>query len=302
MSAGESMVAVIAGPTASGKSALALALAERLNGSIINADASQLYADLRILSARPSPAEEARVPHHLYGVIDGAEAANAARWAAMARAAIAEVRAAGRLPILVGGTGMYLATLIDGIAPVPEIDPAVRDTVRAMTTEEAARALAAEDVAAAARLGPTDRQRILRALEVVRATGRTLKDWQHSKEGGIGRAMDVRAMVVEVPREVLYARAETRLRAMAAAGAAEEAARLVARGLPADRPVLRALGVAEFAQVAAGTLDPDAAILAVAQETRHYQKRQSTWLRNQRPDWPRLAAGDAGAALALLTN
>lgn len=302
MSAGESMVAVIAGPTASGKSALALALAEKLHGTIINADASQLYVDLRILSARPSAAEEAQVPHRLYGVIDGAEAANAARWAGMAKTAIAEVRAAGRLPILVGGTGMYLATLIDGIAPVPDIDAGVREAVRAMTTEAAARALVAEDPAAAARLGPTDRQRILRALEVVRATGRTLKDWQRAKEGGIGADMDVRAMVVEVPREVLYARAETRLRAMAAAGAAEEAAALVARGLPGDRPVLRALGVAEFAQVAAGTLDPETAITAVAQETRHYQKRQSTWLRNQRPDWPRLAAGDIGAALALLTT
>jgi tRNA dimethylallyltransferase len=295
-----SMVVVIAGPTASGKSALALTLAEKCRGSIINADASQLYADLRILSARPSAAEEARVPHLLYGVIDGAEAANAARWAAMAKNAIAEVQAAGRLPILVGGTGMYLATLIDGIAPVPDIDSQVRAAVRAMTTEDAARALVAEDPAAAARLGPTDRQRILRALEVARATGRTLKQWQHSKQGGIGALCDVRAMVVDVPRDTLYARAETRLRAMAAAGAAEEAARLMARGLPADRPVLRALGVAEFAAVAAGAMDEEAAILAVAQETRHYQKRQSTWLRNQRPDWPRLAAGDLAAVRALL--
>lgn len=292
---------VITGPTASGKSALALALAERLHGSIINADASQLYADLRILSARPSPEDEARVPHLLYGVLDGAEAANAARWADLAKTAISDVQAAGRLPILVGGTGMYLATLIDGIAPVPEIDPQVREVVRAMTTEDAARALAAEDIAAAARLGPTDRQRILRALEVVRATGRTLKDWQHSKEGGIGGALDVRAMVVDVPRDTLYARAGTRLRAMAAAGATEEAARLMTRGLPADRPVLRALGVAEFAEVAAGTMDLEAAILAVAQETRHYQKRQSTWLRNQRPDWPRVAAGDVQTACELMS-
>jgi tRNA dimethylallyltransferase len=296
------MVAVIAGPTASGKSALALTLAEKLHGTIINADASQLYADLRILSARPSAAEERQVPHRLYGVIDGAEAANAARWADMARAAIAEVQAAGRLPILVGGTGMYLTTLIDGIAPVPDIDAGVREQVRAMTTEGAARALVTEDPAAAARLGPTDRQRILRALEVVRATGRSLKAWQLQKEGGIGAAMDVRAMVVDVPREVLYARAESRLRAMASAGAAAEAAALLARGLPMDRPVLRALGVAEFAAVAAGTLDNESAITAVAQETRHYQKRQSTWLRNQRPEWPRLASGDVAAALSLLKD
>jgi tRNA dimethylallyltransferase len=184
---------------------------------------------------------------------------------------------------------------------VPEIDPQVREAVRALDTAAAARALAAEDPAAAARLGATDRQRILRALEVKRATGRTLKDWQRAKEGGIGAALDVRAMVVDVPRELLYARAETRLRAMAAAGAADEAARLMARGLPADRPVLRALGVAEFAAVAAGTLDLEAAIAAVALETRHYQKRQDTWLRNQRPDWPRVAAEDVNAAARLLT-
>jgi tRNA dimethylallyltransferase len=295
------MVAVIAGPTASGKSALALALAEQGRGTIINADASQLYADLRILSARPTPAEEARVPHRLYGVIDGAEAANAARWAGMAKAAIAEAQAAGRLPILVGGTGMYLATLIDGIAPVPEIDPAVRAHVRAMTTEAAARALALEDAGLAARLGPTDRQRILRGLEVVRSTGRSLKAWQQTLEGGIGASTDVRAMVVSMPRDVLYARAETRLRAMAEAGAAVEAAALMARHLSPDRPVLRALGVAEFAAVAAGTVTPEAAIAAAATDTRHYQKRQDTWLRNQRPLWPRIAAGDIAAATRIVT-
>jgi tRNA dimethylallyltransferase len=196
---------------------------------------------------------------------------------------------------------MYLATLIDGIAPVPDIHAGVRNSVRAMSTEDAARALAAEDAALAARLGPTDRQRILRGLEVVRSTGRSLKQWQQTLEGGIGDAMDVRAMVVDVPRDTLYARAETRLRAMAAAGAAEEAAALMTRDLPADRPVLRALGVAEFAAVAAGTMLLEAAITAVAQETRHYQKRQSTWLRNQRPDWPRLVPGDVAAAARILT-
>ncbi|MBC7506276.1 MAG: tRNA (adenosine(37)-N6)-dimethylallyltransferase MiaA, partial [Sandarakinorhabdus sp.] len=220
------MVAVIAGPTASGKSAMALTLAERIGGTIINADASQLYADLRVLTARPDADDAARVPHRLYGVLDGDDVANAARWADMARSAIAAEIAAGRVPILVGGTGLYLTTLIDGIAPVPAIDPAVRETVRAMTTAEAGAALEAEDGALRARLMAGDRQRLLRGLEVVRATGRSLLDWQRERVGGIGDVFDVRAMIVENDREVLRARIEPRLRAMIDAGALGEAAAL----------------------------------------------------------------------------
>ena len=160
-------VALIAGPTASGKSALALALAERRRGTVINADSAQVYADLRILSARPSPEEEARVPHRLFGTIDGADACSAARWAQEAKGAIAQAHAEGRLPILVGGTGLYLRTLIDGIAPVPEIAPAVRAEVRAMPVGEAHRALADADPEAAARLAPADTTRVARALEVM---------------------------------------------------------------------------------------------------------------------------------------
>jgi tRNA dimethylallyltransferase len=156
------MVAVITGPTASGKSALAMAVAQAIGGTIINADASQLYADLSIISARPSLADEARVPHRLYGVLDGDDGASAARWADMAKAAITDVLRQGRVPMLVGGTGMYLTTLIDGIAPVPEIDPAVRAGVRGMETADAAAALAREDAALAAKLKPADRQRIFR--------------------------------------------------------------------------------------------------------------------------------------------
>jgi tRNA dimethylallyltransferase len=287
------MVAVIAGPTAGGKSALALAAAEAIGGTIINADASQMYRDLRIISARPSEADEARVPHLLYGVLDGAEAGSAAGWAGLARAAIAEVQAADRLPILVGGTGLYLSTLIDGIAPVPAIDPAVRAAVRDLPAEAAATALAAEDPALAARLAPADRQRTLRGLEVMRSTGRSLLAWQGERTSGIGAAMAVRGVVVTAPRPLLNARAEARLAAMVEAGALAEVAALVARRLPPDRPVLRALGVPEFAAVLAGEMPLEQAVAAAAAATRQYQKRQDTWFRNQLPGWLRVTGSDS---------
>src|SRR5262249_12016494 len=169
---------LIAGPTASGKSALALALAERLGGTVVNADSAQVYRDLRLVSARPGPADEARAPHRLYGYRDGEDICSAADWAADAKAEIRAAHEAGRLPILCGGTGLYLRTLIEGIAPVPEIDPAVRAVVRAMTADDAHRALLGEDREAAQRLKPGDTTRTQRALEVVRSTGRTLKAWQ----------------------------------------------------------------------------------------------------------------------------
>ncbi|NJC08572.1 tRNA dimethylallyltransferase [Polymorphobacter fuscus] len=293
------MVAVIAGPTASGKSAMAIMIAEAIMGTIINADASQLYADLHIVSARPAVDDEARVPHRLYGVLDGDDIANAARWAAMARTAIAETLAAGRVPLLVGGTGLYLTTLIDGIAPVPDIDPDVRARVRALSTPDAATALAQEDPPLAARLMAGDQQRLMRGLEVVRSTGRSLLAWQAERQGGIAADHDIRALVVDVPREALRARVEPRLRAMLASGAVAEVSALLARGLDPDRPVLRALGVAEFGAVAAGTLTAEAAIASAATATRRYQKRQLTWARSQAASWIRVADTDSAmAALA----
>jgi tRNA dimethylallyltransferase len=277
------MVVVIAGPTASGKSALGVAVAQALGGTIINADASQLYADLAIISARPDAAEEAQVPHRLYGVLDGDDAASAARWAAMARAEIAAARDAGRVPILVGGTGMYLRTLIDGIAPVPDIDPAVREAVRAMAAADVHAALAHEDPAAAARLQPADQQRTRRALEVLRSTGVALGVWQQQRVGGL--EMPVRGLVLRVPRPELYARCDARFAAMVAAGAVEEARALLARGLPADRPVLKAVGVPPLAAYLAGSLTLDAAVARAQQDTRNYAKRQMTWFANQHPDW-----------------
>ncbi len=275
-----------------------MAVAERIGGTIINADASQLYADLAVVSARPSVADEARVPHLLYGVLDGDDVASAARWAGMAKAAIAEVKAAGRVPILVGGTGMYLTTLIDGIAPVPEVDAAVRAVVRDMATADAMVALEREDALLAARLMPADRQRILRGLEVVRSSGRSLLHWQATRVGGIGGEMDVRVVMVDCPRPLLHARAETRLRAMVDAGAMDEVAALLARGLADDRPVLRALGVAQFGAVVAGQMTVEAAIADAATATRQYQKRQLTWARNQVADWPRVAADGAAGLVA----
>lgn len=303
MSERESMILVIAGPTASGKSAVALALAQQLGGTIINADASQLYADLRIVSARPSAAEEAAVPHRLYGVLNGDDAASAARWAGMAKAAIDETMAQGRLPILVGGTGMYLRTLIDGIAPVPPIDPAVRAEVRAMTAAEAQAALVREDAAAAARLAPADQQRIRRALEVVRSTGRPLKAWQETLAGGL--AMPVVGAVIEVPRPLLYALCDARFDAMLAQGAVAEVAALMERGLAAERPALKAVGVPPLAAFIAGEIDIDTAAARARQDTRHYAKRQSTWFGNQHPGWARISgeaetSAQVAALMALL--
>ena len=275
---------VLTGPTAGGKSALALDLARRVNGVIINADASQLYRDLAIVTARPSPAEEAQAPHRLYGVLAGDDVCSAARWAGMAKAEIAAARAAGLHPIIVGGTGLYLAALVQGLAPVPAIPDSVRDAVRALETPAARAALEREDPAAAARLMPADRQRTLRALEVVRGTGQPLAAWQARREGGLGKAA-VQGLIVNRPREELNARAAARLEQMLAAGALAEVAALLALGLPAGAPVLKALAVPQLAAHLAGQLSLPEAMAQAWAATRQYQKRQQTWARNQFGDW-----------------
>lgn len=284
------MVAVIAGATATGKSAVAMAVAERLGGVVINADASQLYADLAVLTARPGTADLARVPHRLYGVLDGAEAGSAAAWAALARTEIDAALAAGRLPILVGGTGLYLRTLLDGIAAIPEVPAAVRGTVRALDPAAARAALEAEDAAAAARLHPSDRQRILRALEVVRATGRPLADWHGVATGGLLDTHSVSAVVIDCPRELLVQRCDARVDAMLAGGAIVEVERLLARGLPGDLPVMRAIGVPPLAAYLRAETTLEVARDRLAIDTRRYAKRQATWWRNQTPGWPRFDA------------
>ncbi len=280
-------VALIAGPTASGKSAAAIAVAEAHGGVVVNADASQVYRDLRVLSARPSPADEARVPHRLFGHVDGADTGySAARWAAEARAAIAAIHAEGRLPVLVGGTGLYLRTLLDGIAPVPDIDPAIRAEVRALPVADAHAALRHEDPAAAARLNPADTTRVARALEVVRSTGRSLQDWQAHKEGGIGDRIALSAVILLPDRDWLNARIDRRFGEMLDEGLDEAAALLARPDLPADAPIRRAIGVPEAAALLAGTMTRTEAETAGALATRRYAKRQFTWFRHQPgPGW-----------------
>jgi tRNA dimethylallyltransferase len=255
---------------------------------VINADASQVYADLAILSARPNAEEMDGVPHRLFGHIDASQAYNAARWAVDARAAIAEAHAAGRVPILVGGTGLYLRTLLFGIAPVPGIDPRVRTAVRALSVAEAHAALAIADPAAAERLHPADTSRVARALEVVRSTGRTLADWQRVREGGIADDISLAPLILLPRREWLRARCDARLVQMFDGGAIEEVEALLARGLDPDLPAMRAIGVPQIAALIRGEIGRADALEQAQAATRQYAKRQFTWFRHQPPaDWPR---------------
>jgi tRNA dimethylallyltransferase len=290
-------LALIAGPTASGKSALALALAERTGGVIVNADSAQVYCELRVVSARPSEEEEAQAPHRLYGYRDGAFACSAADWAADARQEIAAAHAAGRLPILVGGTGLYLRTLLEGIAPVPAIAPEVREAVRRMAVAEAYAALEREDCEAAARLRATDTTRVQRALEVVRATGRPLAEWQREKQGGIVEAVMVKPLLLLPPRDWLYPRCDGRFEEMFVPEGLEEVRSLTARGLDPALPVMRAIGVREIAAFLGGELSRDGALEAGRTATRQYAKRQYTWFVHQPPpEWPRFHAAPVGDA------
>ncbi|MBU6266631.1 MAG: tRNA (adenosine(37)-N6)-dimethylallyltransferase MiaA [Sphingomonadales bacterium] len=286
-------VALIAGPTASGKSdcAVRLALALHARGReavVINADSAQVYADLAVLSARPTAAEMHGMPHHLFGAWDGAQGCSAADWATAARAEITAAHAAGAVPILVGGTGLYIRTLLDGIAPVPPIDPAIRARVRALPVAEAHAALATADPARAAALAPADSTRVARALEVVQSTGRTLAEWQQRREGGIGDAIALHPLVLLPPRDWLYERCDRRFAVMLAHGALAEVEALLARDLDPDLPVMRAIGVPQIAAHLRGECTLAEAEAQGAQATRHYAKRQYTWFRHQPPpDWNR---------------
>lgn len=281
-------VALIAGPTASGKSALALALAQAVNGTVINADASQVYADLRILSARPTIQETNAAPHRLFGHIDGAQACTAARWAHEARAEIDRAHGEGRLPILTGGTGLYIRTLLDGIAPVPDIDPDIRATVRALPVAQAHAMLAIEDPPAAARLAPADSTRVARALEVILSTGRPLSSWQAVRTGGIGDRVALSPLILLPPRDWLIARCDRRFGEMIATGAVEEVEILLARDLDPDLPVMRAIGVPDIRAWLGGEIDRDTMLERGRIATRQYAKRQFTWFSRQLPNtWMR---------------
>ncbi|HEY0629643.1 MAG TPA: tRNA (adenosine(37)-N6)-dimethylallyltransferase MiaA [Sphingomicrobium sp.] len=291
-------VALIAGPTASGKSALALRLAEATGGAVINADSAQVYRDLPILSAAPSDDDRARAEHRLYGVLDGAQSCSAADWAEMAKLEIARLHSDCRLPILVGGTGLYLRTLLDGIAPIPAIDPKIRAEVRSASVAENLAALTPLDPVAATTLNPGDTTRIARALEVVWSTGKTLGEWQQQCEGGIGDEIDLQALVLIPPRPWLYERCDQRFAQMVQQGALGEVEALLARRLDPDLPVMRAIGVAELGAHLRGELILDEAATGGQQATRRYAKRQYTWFSNQPPpDWPRFRAPLEGEIL-----
>jgi tRNA dimethylallyltransferase len=283
-------VFVICGPTASGKSGLALALAERLaktgaGGTIINADSMQVYRGLEILTAQPGAQTRARVPHKLYGVLAPDDPCSAGRWRDMALVAIGAAQAEGRVPIVTGGTGLYLKALMEGIAPVPDIPMDIRADVRARHTrlgnDGLHAALAAVDPDAAALIGPTDPQRMIRALEVLEATGEPLKAWQKKQGTGAPAGLDFRTVGLDPPRADLYAAIEARFDGMVAAGAVAEAAVLAARGLDPSLPAMKALGVADMARVAAGSIALDDAVMQAKTASRHYAKRQVTWFKGQ---------------------
>lgn len=281
-------LALIAGPTASGKTALALRLAQSRPVTIINADSAQVYAHLPILSAQPSAEEMASAPHRLFGYLDGREACSAARWALDAKHEIETAWSEDRLPILVGGTGLYLRTLLDGIAPIPEIDPDVRSAVRALPTAEAYQALVEIDAASATALSPNDDSRIKRALEVMRSTGKSIVEWRTLREGGIDDLVDLHPLLLLPPRDWLHERCDLRFEQMLERGAVDEVRALLALNLPADAPVMRAIGVPEIAAMLRGEIDREEALARGQAATRQYAKRQYTWFRNQPPDnWPR---------------
>jgi tRNA dimethylallyltransferase len=282
-------IVLIAGPTASGKSALALELAEKLGGVIVNADSMQVYRDLRIITARPSPDEERRLPHRLYGHIDAAESFSVGRWCEEAAAALAEARRTAGSAIVVGGTGLYFNALTRGLAAVPPIPADIREAVRARLAKDGVAALHAElkwrDPAAAARLMPGDRARITRALEVVLATGRSLLDWhEDNKPASLDPARAIKIFLAP-GRDDLIRRIDARFDAMMAAGALDEVRTLAARGLAPDLPAMKAHGVPWLVRHLDGDITLDEAVAEAKRDTRRYTKRQATWFRNQLPEF-----------------
>ena len=278
---------LIAGPTASGKSALALRLAERLGAEIVNADSMQLYREMRVLTARPSAAEEALFPHHLYGVQGADEPLSAGRWAVRAAEIMAAIAGRGRVPIVVGGTGLYFRALVEGLAPIPAIPPELRQAVRdeVAAAGEGAHALLAEaDPALAAMIRPADRQRIARGIEVARATGRRLSEWQQVPPVPLiaGRF----AKIVLMPdRDWLRSRCDARFARMVEEGALAEAAAMAARDLDPALPAMKVLGLRPLIRHLAGETTLEAAVAAGQAETRAYAKRQETWMRTQMIAW-----------------
>lgn len=282
-------IVMVAGPTASGKSALALALAEQAGGTVINADSMQVYGDLRVITARPTPAEEARAPHRLYGHVDAAENYSVGRWCVDVGAALGAAQRAGRLPILVGGTGLYFHTLTTGLAPIPDVPDDVRRHWRARAEDLGPAglhaALAARDPLTASRLRPSDPQRLVRALEVLDATGIALSEWQGSERKPVVDPTDAIRLVVAPDRAVLYSRIDARFEQMLAEGALDEVASLARRALDPALPIMRALGARPLMSYMAGEISREQATARIQTDSRRYAKRQLTWARHRMTDW-----------------
>lgn len=286
---------LIAGPTASGKSALALRLARAVGGEIVNADAIQLYRDLRVLSARPSAEEEALAPHHLFGTVDAADGWSVGRWLRAATEALEGIAGRGRDAVVVGGTGLYFKALTGGLAEIPPVPAEARAEAEAqfaaMGEDEFRARLAKADPAAAARIETGDRQRLVRAWAVFAQSATALSDWQARTDPALA-AGTWSAVALEPSREALYARCDARLEAMMAAGALDEVAALAARGLDPALPALKAVGYRELAAYLRGEISREQALADAQRETRRYAKRQTTWMRGQMADWPRLTVLD----------
>jgi tRNA dimethylallyltransferase len=292
---------LIAGPTASGKSALALELALAAGGVVINADSMQVYRDLRVITARPTPAEEARVPHRLYGEVDAAINFSAGAWVTAAAAILEDARAQNRRPIFAGGSGLYFKALMRGLSAVPPIPGEIREGVRARLERDGVEALHTElaqrDPVSAGRLKPRDRTRIARALEVIEATGRSLTDWHRDGVLPLLPPGSFSALFLEPEREELYARIDARFDAMLAAGALEEVAALAARQLDPLLPAMKAHGVPALIRHLRGEITLDEAAAIGRADTRHYAKRQFTWFRHQLPEFEWTTPGSARDAL-----
>jgi tRNA dimethylallyltransferase len=297
----EPKIILIAGPTASGKSALALALAEKLGGTIVNADSMQVYRDLRIITARPTPEEEARVPHRLYGHVDAAENFSVGRWCTEVADVLAATQREARAAIVVGGTGLYFSALTQGLAAVPPIPAQIRNEVRTRLASDGAEALHAEltqrDPVAAARLMPGDRARVTRALEVILATGRSISQWHESNMPACVDAVLAAKVFLLPDRDALLRRIDARFDAMMAAGALDEVRALAGRRLDPNLPAMKAHGVPWLIRHLNGEMALAEAIEGGKRDTRQYTKRQATWFRNQLPDFVWVAPENALAAV-----
>ena len=284
---------LIMGPTASGKSALALAVAERIGGEIVNADSMQVYRDFRILTARPSVEEEREAPHRLYGHVDAAERYSTGRWLTDALAVIADIRARNKTPIIVGGTGLYFKALTQGLAEMPDVDPELRAALIERAEREGAPALHADlaklDPQTAARLEPNDAPRIIRALEVIETTGESITSFQANTKPALAMN-EWRGLALTPDRDALYAHINTRFDKMLEQGALDAVRAFAARDLDPALPAIKAHGAPALGAYLRGEMSLQAATEIGQRDTRRYAKRQFTWIANQMPDWPRIAA------------